>query len=268
MIFQRRFSCRSLLSYFAWIAIWLALDGCYPEGPPVAPERAIRSLTELLHDPHSEVRRAAAESLGKIGDPKTAAALLGVLSDQEPRVRAAAALAIGRLGPSGGEKAAQAVVEALDDHDELVQRAAVIAISELEPAPRVLASVAKFLSAKEVSTRRSVTQALSMIDARPWLPDLVKVLQDGDAEVRQNAVVALAELGDPNIAPLLRDRLIRDPSAAVRSEAAFRLGKIADPDTIKVLAASANQDRDPVVRRWAQGGLDNVRSSSGSDSMR
>jgi HEAT repeat protein len=232
------------------------------------PDRSARLLIELLQDPHPDMRRVAAESLGKIGDPKTGSALITLLTDREAPVREAAAKAIGRLGPSVGEEVSQAVVESLDDPNESVRRAVAIAISELEPPPRVLASVPELLSAREVSTRRNVARALSMVDARAWLPDLVKALQDADAEVRQHVVVALAELGDPIIAPLLRDRLARDQSAAVRTEAAYRLGKFGDPETKKVLAAVAEQDRDRGVRRWAQMGLDDARLSTDSDSMR
>jgi HEAT repeat protein len=171
------------------------------------------------------------------------------------------------LGASTGEEVSQAVVALLDDPNESVKRAVTIAIGELEPPVRVFVAVPKLLTAREVSTRRSVARALSMIDARAWLSDLVKALRDPDAEVRQHVVVALAELGDPIIAPLLRDRLARDQSAAVRTEAAYRLGKIGDSETKEVLAAVAGQDRDRGVRRWAQMGLDDARLSTDSGSM-
>lgn len=232
------------------------------------PERVVGPLLELLHDPQPAIRRVAAESLGKIGNVGTGTALLSLLADRDARVREAAARAIGRLGPSVGEEVSQAIVEALDDPDEYVRRAVTIAIGELEPSSRLFAAVPELLTAREVSTRRSVARALSMVDAQAWLPDLVKALQDADAEVRQHVVAALAELGDPIIAPLLRDRLARDPSAAVRTEAAYRLGKIGDPDTKQMLAAAAGQDRDRGVRRWAQMSLDEARLSTDSGSRR
>jgi HEAT repeat protein len=246
---------------------WLVIGGCYGNEPPSVPERAVKPLIELLQDPHPDVRRVAAESLGKIGDPKTGSLLVPLLADLDSRVREAAVRAIGRLGPSTGEEISQAVVALLDDPNESVKRAVTIAIGELEPPVRVFVAVPKLLTAREVSTRRSVARALSMIDARAWLSDLVKALQDPDAEVRQHVVVALAELGDPIIAPLLRDRLARDQSAAVRTEAAYRLGKIGDSETKEVLAAVAGQDRDRGVRRWAQMGLDDARLSTDSGSM-
>jgi HEAT repeat protein len=260
--------CPHFYRLVRWCIALLVVGGCYGNEPPSIPDRAARPLIELLQDPHPDTRRVAAESLGKIGDPKTGIALIPLLADREARVREAAVKAIGRLGPSAGEEASQAVVDLLDDPNESVRRAVTIAIGELEPPTRVFVSVPELLTAREVSTRRSAARALSMIDARAWLPDLVKALQDPDAEVRQHVVAALAELGDPIIAPLLRDRLARDPSAAVRTEAAYRLGKIGDPDTKAVLAAVAGQDRDRGVRRWAQMSLDDARLSTDSGSMR
>jgi HEAT repeat protein len=245
---------------------WLLVGGCYGNEPPSVPERAVKPLIELLQDPYPDVRRVAAESLGKIGDPKTGSPLVPLLADPDPRVREAAAKAIGRLGPSTGEEVSQAVLALLDDPNESVKQAVTIAIGELEPPVRVFVKVPELLTAREVSTRRSVARALSMIDARAWLSDLVKALRDPDAEVRQHVVVALAELGDPIIAPLLRDRLARDQSAAVRTEAAYRLGKIGDSETKEVLAAVAGQDRDRGVRRWAQMGLNDARLSTDSGS--
>lgn len=269
MISHRLLSSHSrFYRLIVWCVVGLVVGGCYGNEPPTMPDRADKLLIELLQDPHPDIRRVAAESLGKIGDPKTGSALVPLLTDPDAGVREAAVRAIGRLGPSAGEEVAQVVVALLDDPNESVRRAVTIAIGEIEPPTRVFVAVPKLLTARDVSTRRSAAQALSMIEARAWLPDLVKALQDPDTEVRQHVVAALAELGDPIIAPLLRDRLARDPSVAVRTEAAYRLGKIGDPETKEVLAAVAGRDPDRGVRQWAQMGLDAARSSTESGSMR
>lgn len=260
-------ACTQSYRFVRWCVAWLVVGGCYGNEPPPIPDRVALPLVELLKDPYPDIRCVAAESLGKIGDPKSGRALVPLLTDSDARVRETAARAIGRLGPSTGEEVSQAVVALLDDPNESVKRAVTIAIGDLEPPVRVLVAVPELLTARDVSTRRSVARALSMIDARAWLSDLVKALQDPDPEVRQHVIAALAELGDPIIAPLLRDRLARDPSPAVRTEAAYRLGKIADPETKEVLAAMARQDRDSGVRRWAQMGLDEARVSTDSGSV-
>jgi len=260
-------ACSQGYRYLRWFVAWLVVGGCYGNEPPTIPESVAIPLVELLKDPYPDIRRVAAESLGKIGDPKIGRALVPLLTDPDARVREAAVRAVGRLGPSTGEGVSEAVVALLDDPNESVKQAVTIAIGDIEPPVRVFVAVPELLTARDVSTRRTVARALSMVDARAWLSDLVKALQDPDPEVRQHVVAALAELGDPIIAPLLRDRLARDPSPAVRTEAAYRLGKIADPETKEVLAVMARQDRDSGVRRWAQMGLDEARVSTDSGSV-
>ena len=52
------------------IALSFSLSGCIQDSPPSAKERAVALLLELLRDEGPEIRRMAAESLGKIGDPQ------------------------------------------------------------------------------------------------------------------------------------------------------------------------------------------------------
>jgi len=68
--------------------------GCFQEAPAPSVERGIAVLIPLLRDDTPELRRTAAESLGKIGDRSAVPALLPVLTDPTPSVRAAAAQAL------------------------------------------------------------------------------------------------------------------------------------------------------------------------------
>ena len=51
------------------VVLVLCLAGCIQDSPPSSSDRAVSLLLELLHDERPEMRRTAAESLGKIGDP-------------------------------------------------------------------------------------------------------------------------------------------------------------------------------------------------------
>jgi HEAT repeat protein len=55
-------------------------------------------LVEALCDPIAEVRLAAAEALGKIGDTTVIPDLIAALQDSDSRVRAAAARSMGEIG--------------------------------------------------------------------------------------------------------------------------------------------------------------------------
>ncbi len=54
----------------------------------------------LEYDPHVQVRKAAADSLGNLGLPIATEALTASLTDPSPEIREAAAKALGKMGPS------------------------------------------------------------------------------------------------------------------------------------------------------------------------
>jgi HEAT repeat protein len=68
------------------------------KSPPAKPSDRTAPLIAALKDPAGEVRAAAAEALGKIGDGGAISALSQALLDQDSRVRAAAARALGEIG--------------------------------------------------------------------------------------------------------------------------------------------------------------------------
>ena len=54
------------------VVLILSLAGCLQDSPPSSRERTVSLLLELLRDEGPEMRRMAAESLGKIGHPRAA----------------------------------------------------------------------------------------------------------------------------------------------------------------------------------------------------
>jgi HEAT repeat protein len=83
---------RSKAGALYWIAArrW---DRCVDIGPP-----AVEPLIVELKDGPTDVRRAAAQALGKIGDPRAGEALIAALRDAKTDVRKAAAQALHDLG--------------------------------------------------------------------------------------------------------------------------------------------------------------------------
>ena len=57
-----------------------------------------KPLIAALQDPGAEVRLAAAEALGKIGNASTISMLNQALNDDDSRVRATAARSLGEIG--------------------------------------------------------------------------------------------------------------------------------------------------------------------------
>ena len=233
------------------LAVLLTVMGCVQEAPSSS-TKTVAILLLLLHDESVEVRSAAAESLGKIGDRTASQPVADLLTDQSPVVRRAAAQALGRVGASAVNEITPHLVKTLTDSSDSVRRAAAQALGDLEPPPELLRTMPELLASPHVEVRRAAVLALFQVDASAWLGILQKATQDSDAGVRQGAVAALGETGSPSILPAIRVRLQQDPDPAVRAEAAYRLRAVSDAITQGALKRAEESDENPTVRRWAR----------------
>jgi len=86
---------------------------------------AVPALIQALGDSYSDVRRAACEALGRIGDPRAIPALIQALGDWNEGVRRAACWALGKIGDP---QAIPALIQALGDGWDVVRRAAAEAL--------------------------------------------------------------------------------------------------------------------------------------------
>ena len=82
---------------------WLTSAGEPEQATQVQPSSdqrhdSVSPLLKALQDPVADVRLAAAEALGKVGDASVVPTLTQALQDSDSRVRAAAARAIGEVG--------------------------------------------------------------------------------------------------------------------------------------------------------------------------
>ncbi|TKB60580.1 MAG: HEAT repeat domain-containing protein [Nitrospira sp.] len=245
---SRTIVCAILLSV-------LCLAGCVQDSPPSSKERTVSLLLELLRDETPEMRRTAAESLGKIGDPRVVDSILPLKHDPAAMVREASVVAVGRLKPTETDGVVALLALALEDPDESVRQAAAVAIGEVEPGPRLLQPVVGLLRSSDPTIRRAVVRALLQIDSSRSVPALIAAGRDADAEVRQGIVAALGEWGGVTASPWIRARLAEDPSPGVRAEAAYRLGLLGDPEARVSLNTAVEKDPDSGVRRWAKRGM-------------
>lgn len=252
---SRSRSCTAGYGLTAALLVVLAsgsLTGCIQEAATSSPERTVLLLLELLQDAQPEIRRTAAESIGKIGDPTTVASLIPLMTDRTPLVREAAVWAIGRVHPVATSEITALCISALGDSFESVRRAAAIALGELEPPAELMAAVPALLSSGDVGVKKAAVQALLQVDSTSWLPQIIAALHDADPEVRQGLTAALGEWGGSMAGPWLKARLAEDLSPAVRVEAVYRLGKISGNEMKAVLEAVLERDADQDVRRWAR----------------
>jgi hypothetical protein len=118
----------------------------------------IQEFIQTLRSVHPGFRKAAAEALGKIGDPVAVPALIAALGDEDFFVSLFAGVALAEIGPA----AVPALLAALND-----QR-------------------------REVRIR--AVDALWRIDDPVTAPALIEALSDEDSEVRSRAADALEEI--------------------------------------------------------------------------
>ena len=195
---------------------------------------AISALSELWHiddlwrlaQDSAHLRHHGARGLAERGDPRTIAALLVSLDDEDYMVRAAIANALGRLA---AYHAIEDLVRLLKDTEWLVRRAAVEALGEI---------------------------AASMEDDDPRLHEieivkpLISILLNGTWAERQAAAEALAQIGkaEQTLAPLTAALLDRE--ALVRQAAAHALGMLGDTDAFEPLVDLLLDNNEPLpVRR-------------------
>ena len=247
-----RMSSHTILCAVALSA--LSLAGCAQDSPPSSKERTVSLLLELLRDEAPEMRRTAAESLGKIGDPQAIDSMFPLKQDPAAMVREASVLAMGRLKPTATDRVVGLLTQALEDPVESVRQAAVVAIGEIEPGPQLLYPVEGLLRSSDVTIRRAAVRALLQVDSSRSVPALIASGRDADAEVRQGIVAAVGEWGGAAVSSWIRTRLVDDPSPGVRAEAAYRLGLLSDPEARAALNMTIEKDPDSGVRRWVKRG--------------
>jgi HEAT repeat protein len=209
----------------------------------------------MLRDEEPETRRTAAESLGKIGDPRVADSILHLVYDPASMVRESSVRAMGRLKPTATGEVVALLMQALGDPVESVRQAAIVSIGEIEPGSRLLEPLVALLRSSDATIRRAAVGALLQVDSRQFVPALIAAGRDSDAEVRQGIVAVVGEWGGSRVTPWLRERLAQDLSPGVRAEAAYRLGTFNDPDTRAALNMTVTKDPDSGVRRWAKRGV-------------
>jgi HEAT repeat protein len=170
------------------------------------PDREVRDLLLMAlkdmalkdKDEEAKVRADAAEALGHLGvaDPETLQALREALRDEDTGVRAGAALALGRLG-AADPQTLQALREALRDEEPMVRASAVWPLGRLGVAdPQILQILREALRNEDIGVRAGAAEALGHLGvADPeTLRALREALKDEGARVRDAAFSALWEI--------------------------------------------------------------------------
>jgi len=168
----------------------------------------------LRIDQPADLRAAAALALGRIGDRVAVPALSEALKDPSPEVRFSAALSLGKLPAVGVETRLERVLRY--DPSWQTRYAAAIALGRTH----------------EAFAASGLEDALS---------------NDPDWQVRQQAARSLQELGTVHAAEALQEAL-NDPDPSVRAAAGIGLAAIGSPAQQLAVAQAVDGEPDPTVR--------------------
>jgi len=230
------------------------------------------ALISLLKDEDSEIRRVAAETLGKIRALSAVEPLITILKDEDPIARSKAAWALGEIGDG---RAVEPLIGALKDNNVQSQatpniHAKVLAVDRDTNVARV--SVGQVDGVKKGQMfficRGDVLIGKVMVEevnentcsstVLPYKIGNLKVEEGDDANpqlnetvsayVQREATGALVKIGIPTVPPLIA--ALKGDDAYVREEATRVLCKIKTPYAVEPLLF-ALKDKDLVVRELA-----------------
>ena len=189
-------------------------------------DKVVSAVIPLLADPEMGVRSVAVSALGHAEGPEAARALAAVVvgdPDDHTRVMAAGALAK-RVGEP--DLAVPALVRLLGDADPGLRAEAAWALDQLASEAAVAGLAAQLAREPDPEVRSAIVQALAAFPAEPRaLESLLVALRDSHPGVRNRAALGLAGSDDPNAAAALVAAL-RDPVHQVRLQAAWALDEI------------------------------------------
>jgi len=205
----------------------------------------VNALIARLKDENASVRRAAAQSLGRLGDARAVTALIAVLADSDAEVRATVIDALSNLEDP---RAIDPIVALLKDPETDVRHNALNALSHWERGVPT-APVIALLDDPDADVRREAVNLLDHLEARSAGPAIAKLIHDPNADVRRDVVEAMGNMHDQSGAAAITEAL-NDPNPDVRHEALDALNELKAPIAEATLLKMMT-DVDPDVRQSA-----------------
>ena len=218
-----------------------------PDGRKITADTGIvRAVMARLRDDDAEVRRAAADALGRMRHPMAIDALVAAVSDSSADVSRAALYALGNFERSRVPVAP--FRRALAHVDPEIRSHAVRMLGELRDRASI-AAIARMLADTNAEVRFASMQSLMELEA-PIADDVIlRALEDRAEEMRQMAASFAGDrqlvIAVPHLIKMLDDR-----SESVRETAAQALTEMrTDASTAALRRALTHKD--PTVRRIA-----------------
>jgi len=185
---------------------------------------AVQALVKELKHDTSFVRRAVAEALEDLDDPRMMKPLLEALGDEDPTVRVSVIHALSKVNSEG---AAAALLTRLSREKDPRVRLAAAEVLGKRNDPGLVPAFVGLLSDSNFEVRVSALRFLGRNVDQGVAQDLARMLKDVDSDVRQAAAQALCLHANPTGIEALTLAL-GDEDRGVRSAAKLALEKIDD----------------------------------------
>ncbi len=168
------------------------------------------------------------------------------LLDEDPEIRADAAM---RIGQARASKGVDSLIAVLDDPAEAVRVSAIRALGEIGE-PRAVPALLKLADDPLITVRAALCQALTRIADPTSVPTLGKLLYDVEDSVRLTALYALARIPGDESLELIVSLAIRDQSDEIREH------------VIKVIGNRGARRAIPNLESALRGEADDVRANA------
>lgn len=178
--------------------------------------------------------------LGCGGGPKVA---YKELADEDPQIRADAAL---RLGQAKAKEAVDSLVAVLDDPDERVRVSAIRALGSIAD-PKAIPALVRLADDPLVSVKLALCQTMGQLADPGGVEAVSKLLYDPDTTVRMAATRALGNIPGPGSLDALLNVALKDEGERIRQHVIRVLGDRGARDAIPKVE-SALQSEAEVVR--------------------
>ena len=225
----------------------------------------IRVLRGAQSDEDYRIRLAAAKSLHRIDDADARAALVVALDDPHVEVRKLAVNALMYTSHPGFANKLREL--ATDESAEIRQAVLQVFKYRLEQKDsRVVPPLIRLLRRDHDSPSAEVATLLRAVRDPAFAPALIEALGDVGVSDRPLLIDVLGQIGDPRAAPHV-SKLLRDESVDVRSAAAASLGRLRSADACQDLTASL-ADQNVKVRQNAAASLGQLNCTEASPALR
>jgi len=213
-----------------------------------------------LDDQDPDVRAAAALSLGRIKNEDTVERLaISAVADKAWAVRRRALFALTEMNDSFTVKRLIDALMSEDAANEIIQIRAATALRKFDRL-EVVDELVTALSHKKPETRSMAAFTLGWLRYREASTALFARLNDEEADVRSAAIKALARIGDTKLTEGLV-ALLKNPDEHFRANAAEALGRLGQISAEEYLLAASRTDQSSYVRRCAAEALGELRDA-------